>query len=198
MDSEIYRYLMDFGFLGILAIAFAEKLIPILPSYLMLEFLGATQASTFANLAIPISASACGSMLGAMFWYCVGRHAGRETIERLIARFGRYFFLSVIRYEGLVKAYVDNQFWTTLVAQTIPTIRIFLAVPAGVLKLDLRSFLPATGLGILLWNTPLIIFGYVLRGTQFDLIQIGLTVVAVLLLVEITVGLTVRRVKSRQ
>jgi membrane protein DedA with SNARE-associated domain len=198
METEFYLPLLDLGFFGIVVLAFAEKLIPVLPSYFMLVFLGATQASSLAGLTMLTSATACGSLLGAIFWYSVGRISGRENVEMLVARYGGYVFLPEIRYRQLAKAYADHQFWTTLIAQTIPTLRIFLAVPAGVLKLDLMSFIPATGLGILVWNTPLISVGYMMRDAQLHLLSLGLRVIVVLLLAEIAIVLSVHGFRHLQ
>ncbi|RZS77637.1 alkaline phosphatase [Phyllobacterium myrsinacearum] len=196
MDSPLYASLLDMGLLGIVVLAFAEKLIPVLPSYLMLVFLGATYVSDVPDLIVLVLATVCGSTLGALFWYGIGRLAGKERTDALAARFGRYIFLPVTRYRAMANAYETNQFWVTLVAQTIPTIRIFLAMPAGVLRLKLQGFLPATILGIFVWNTPLVGLGFLLRQSERDPLQMGVTVVGAILLGELAVGLIFRRVRG--
>lgn len=196
MDSPLYVSLLDLGLLGIVALAFAEKLIPVLPSYLMLVFLGATYVQSVPELVGLVLATVCGSTLGALFWYGIGRLAGKERTNALVARFGRYIFLPAVRYRAMANAYETNQFWITLVAQTIPTIRIFLAMPAGVLRLKLTGFLPATILGICIWNTPLVVLGFMLRQSEFDPLQMGIIVVGAILLGELAVGLIFRRVRG--
>lgn len=91
MDSPLYASLLDMGLLGIVALAFAEKLIPVLPSYLMLVFLGATYVSGVPELIVLVLATVCGSTLGALFWYGIGRLAGKERTDALVARFGAIF-----------------------------------------------------------------------------------------------------------
>lgn len=196
MGSPLYQSMLDMGLLGIVALAFAEKLIPVLPSYLMLVFLGATYVSDLPELIVLILATVCGSTLGALFWYGIGRLAGRECTDTLVARFGRYIFLPVARYRAMANAYETNQFWITLVAQTIPTTRIFLAMPAGVLRLKLQGFLPATILGIFIWNTPLVVLGFVLRQSESDPLQMGIAVVGAIILGELAIGLIFRRARG--
>ena len=80
-----------------------------------------------------------------------------------------------------------------MVSQTIPTARIYLALPAGVIGLSLAPFVMATLLGTLAWNAPLITAGYLLQGTGWSPGMVGLAVAVILLSVEAVVFLVVTR-----
>jgi alkaline phosphatase len=93
MADTIYTPLLYGGFLSIVALALAEKLVPVIPSYALLIFLGTTHASDTKGFISTVAASALGSMLGTLVWYGVGRLAGRNRIEVWIDKGGRYVFL---------------------------------------------------------------------------------------------------------
>ena len=114
------------------------------------------------------------------------------SIENLVARYGKYIFFRPSLYGRLTNAYRSNHFWVTLIGQTLPTVRIYLALPAGVLKLEPRAFLAATSLGTLIWNMPFLSLGYALRGSGHDPVSIGFWVAVVLIAAEFAILLGFR------
>jgi membrane protein DedA with SNARE-associated domain len=173
------------GFVGVALVALAEKLIPIVPSYVLLVFLGMTMVSDPRDLALTVVATTIGSTLGGMFWYGLGRAVGAQRMEVLVSRFGRYGFLSLSLYQRMTRAYLRNRFWVTLVGQVVPTVRIYLSLPAGVLGIALQEFLAATLAGALVWNACLLTLGYTLRNGDHDPVSVGLMVITGLVLSEL-------------
>lgn len=182
---------MSFGLIGIGLLALAEKFIPVFPSYVLLMVLGMT-ATDGADLVGMIAATSIGSVIGAISWYGLGRMLGGERIEAFVTRFGKYVLLKPPLYQRLTGAYRSNHFWVTLLGQTLPTVRIYLALPAGVLGLELKAFLAATSLGTLIWNMPFLSLGYALRGDGQDAMQVGYWVAAGLIASEVAILLVVR------
>lgn len=178
--------LLSFGLLGIGCLAVVEKFVPLFPSYVLLMFLGMT-VSDSATLAMTILVTTVGSVIGAIGWYGLGRALGSQRIETLVARFGKYVFLRPTLYGRLTNAYRSNHFWVTLIGQTLPTVRIYLALPAGVLRLEPRAFLVATSLGTLIWNMPFLSLGYALRGSDRDPVSIGFWVAMALIAAEFAI-----------
>jgi membrane protein DedA with SNARE-associated domain len=118
--------------------------------------LGMIAASGPGDLAVTVAASATGSTLGAFGWYCLGLALGQQRIEALIGRFGQFIFLKPVLYHRMADAYTRHHFWVTLVGQTIPAVRVYLSIPAGVLQLAILNFLGATLIGSLIWSGPLL------------------------------------------
>lgn len=110
----------------------------------------------------------------------------------MVARYGKYVFLRPSLYGRLTNAYRSNHFWVTLIGQTLPTARVYLALPAGVLRLEPRAFLAATSLGTLIWNMPFLSLGYALRDSDRDPASIGFWVAIVLIATELTILLGLR------
>lgn len=190
-NSSTIATLMSFGLAGIGCLAIVEKFVPLFPSYVLLMFLGMT-VSDSTTLTMTIMVTTVGSVIGAVGWYGLGRALGSQRIENLIARYGKFIFLRPSLYGQLTSAYRSNHFWVTLIGQTLPTVRIYLALPAGVLKLEPRAFLAATSLGTLIWNTPFLSLGYALRGSSHDPVSIGFWVAVTLIAAEFAILLGFR------
>jgi membrane protein DedA with SNARE-associated domain len=190
-NSSTIATLLSFGLAGIGCLAIVEKFVPLFPSYVLLMFLGMT-VSDSTTLTMTIMVTTVGSVIGAVGWYGLGRALGSQRIENLVARYGKFIFLRPSLYGQLTSAYRSNHFWVTLIGQTLPTVRIYLALPAGVLKLEPRAFLAATSLGTLIWNTPFLSLGYALRGSSHDPVSIGFWVAVTLVAAEFAILLGFR------
>lgn len=199
MDSLPFaQTLIACGLAGIVGLTAAEKFVPILPSYVMLIFLGMTVVTHPASLVLTIVAATIGSTVGALGWYGIGRAIGGFRVERLVNRFGRLVFLSPELYRKLSEAYRRHHFWVTLIGQTIPTARIYLALPAGVIGLAFPGFLTATVIGTLVWNAPLITVGYLLRDSGADPLTIGAATLGIILAVEGTILVALKLGRGRR
>src|SRR5215471_3051219 len=74
--SSYLAAMLAWGFLGAGCLALMEKLIPIVPSYLLLVFLGMTRVSNAGELMTTILMTTIGSTTGAMCWFVLGRTIG--------------------------------------------------------------------------------------------------------------------------
>ncbi|QND54545.1 DedA family protein (plasmid) [Phyllobacterium sp. 628] len=165
--------LLGYGFCGVICLAVLEKFVPLFPSYLLLMLLGMTILD-IQGLGFTILATTTGSVIGAMCWYCIGKSLGADRVAGAVDRYGRYLFVSPQFYSRLTGAYRRNHFWVTLTGQMIPAVRIYLALPAGILRLDFLTFSLATFAGSLLWNAPFLCLGYTIRASHYDPVEVGL------------------------
>jgi membrane protein DedA with SNARE-associated domain len=193
MESLPYASLLGYSLAGVAAVGLIEKFIPVMPSYVMLVLFGMTLVGDNADLSAIILCSAAGSIIGGFVWYSFGRLIGPERTDRFVARFGRYFFLSPDLYERLSNAYERNHFWVTTIGQVVPTARIYLALPAGVIGLPLAPFFIATAIGTLAWNGPLITLGYLLQNSGWSPVTAGTIAVVSLITIEAIVIFAVFR-----
>ncbi len=180
------------GLVAIVALALLEKLIPVLPSYVLLIGIGMVAVSGAEMLGPVIAAATLGSTLGGLIWYGLGRSLGAGRVEELVGRWGRWIFLSPALYRRLTDSFRRFQFRIVLIGQTIPTVRIYLALPAGVLALPMRSFIAATFIGTIFWNAPLITVGWLLRNSGRDPVSVGFVVLAIIVAVEAAFLIVVR------
>ena len=93
MPQSIVDLLMSAGLAGVAFLAFAEKYVPIIPSYVMLAAFGALGDRMEGGIVATVVAATIGSVVGAVGWYWVGRVLSERT-ERFVARRGRYILLT--------------------------------------------------------------------------------------------------------
>jgi membrane protein DedA with SNARE-associated domain len=172
--------------------ALVEKFIPVLPSYVLFPAVG-MGAHGVGDLLLRCLVAAVGSLGGALGWYLLGAGIGAGRVRRLVERHGRWVLLSPVLYERMSVAYRRRPFAITLLGQLVPTVRIFQALPAGVLRLPLRPFLVATAIGSLGWIVPLATAGHVLRLYGWSAAEAGLALLAALVAIEGTAVLLMRR-----
>lgn len=180
------------GLLGVFCIASVEKIFPAPPSHIVLLFLGMTAAPGLDRLELLLLVTVAGSTLGSLFWYAMGRRLGEARAQALVGRFGKYVFLPLSTYRKLADAYRRKAFAASLVAQLIPTVRNYLGIGAGALRLPVLAFASATLLGAMIWNSAFLLIGYLMRGSDHNPVSIGFRIIAIVVLVEATFFLVLR------
>jgi membrane protein DedA with SNARE-associated domain len=177
--------------------ALIEKFIPIMPSYVLYPMIGIGAEDGWALAARCLLATA-GSMGGAVAWYWLGAWVGEQRTLALVERHGRWLLLSPALYSRLMADYRRKPGGLTFLGQLIPTVRIFQALPAGVLRLPLASFLVATALGSLCWIALLAGAGHLLHRQGWEAAEAGLTVLGAMVAIEVGAALLVRALKRRR
>lgn len=97
-----------------------------------------------------------GSTLGSLPFYYVGYYGGRP----IIARWGRYFFISEDDLTKGEKFFARWGTYAVFFGRMVPLVRTFVSVPAGVARMNLKVFLLYTLGGSTLWATLLAFVGY--------------------------------------
>jgi membrane protein DedA with SNARE-associated domain len=183
---------LGLGLFGVFCLAFTEKILPVPPSHVLLLFLGMTAAPDGATLAILLVVTTLASFAGCLVWYGVGRRIGFDRADRLIERVGKYVFLRPATYRRLGQSYRRNHVWVSLLAQFIPTVRNYLPIAAGALRLPALPFAIATLLGAGIWNAGFLLAGYLMRGSGQDTFAVGLRIIVVVVVLETAFMLALR------
>ncbi|OYW46344.1 MAG: hypothetical protein B7Z08_02525 [Sphingomonadales bacterium 32-68-7] len=182
-----------YGLLGAFLLALAERLVPVVPSYGLFIFLGSTLAERPIDLVPLILLTTLASTLGAIGWYGIGYALGEERTHRAVVRYGRFVWLKEPLYLSLAARYERNAFVATFVGQTIPVVRCYLSLPAGILALPLATFALAVFLGSALWVGGFIGMGYGLHTLGWDPVRATILAVIGLILIEGAVVWVLRR-----
>lgn len=128
-----------------------------------------TFASPYLDLSISILAGLLGSIAGAFFNYWFA-----AKLEPFLRKYGKWFLIS---HESLDKAYkVFNEYGaaTTFVCRLIPVIRQLISIPAGLARMDIKTFTIFTGLGAGIWTAILAGTGFWLGKTAGDITYLEL------------------------
>jgi membrane protein DedA with SNARE-associated domain len=97
-----------------------------------------------------------GSLLGALFFYFVGRALGPRRSHAFLDRLPLVETADVDRTFAWFEKHGRS---AVFLGRMVPIVRSFISVPAGVVRMPLGQFLLFTAGGSLIWNTVLIILG---------------------------------------
>jgi membrane protein DedA with SNARE-associated domain len=168
--------------LGPLGVGFSillETVIPPIPSEAVLGAAGVL-IDTPMDFFLVVLFATIGSVLGAIFFYYVGRALGPRRSHAFLDR------LPLVETEDVDKTFE----WferhgraAVFFGRMVPIVRSFISVPAGVVRMPFGQFLLYTAAGSLIWNTLLVTLGWLARDfIEANLHYLDYVVVAVVVL----------------
>lgn len=163
-----------------------ENLFPPLPSELFLPLAGFTASRGGMSLIAAIVWTTAGSLLGALALYYVGALLGRDRVRAIVSKLPLVDVSDVDRTE---EWFAKHGAKAVFFGRMIPLFRSLISIPAGIERMPLPKFLLLTGLGSLIWNTALIMAGFLL-GEQWHLVEeyLGFVSTGVLVLAGIAIA----------
>ena len=159
-QGGITGFLLDLvdklGPVGVGLAILLETVIPPIPSEAVLGAAGVLIRRGDMNVVWVVVCATIGSLLGAIFFYWLGRLLGPRRSHAFLDR------LPLVETED-----VDRTFeWferhgrsAVFFGRMVPIVRSFVSVPAGVVKMNFWQFLLYTAGGSLIWNSVLIGLG---------------------------------------
>jgi membrane protein DedA with SNARE-associated domain len=145
--------------LGAVGVGFAillETVVPPIPSEAVLGLAGVLINDGRMNVVPVVLFATLGSILGALFFYYVGRALGPRRSHAFLDR------LPLVETEDVDKTFA----WferhgrpAVFFGRMVPIVRSFISVPAGVVRMPLGQFLLFSAGGSLIWNSVLIGLG---------------------------------------
>ena len=154
------------GYLGIVLLMFVENVFPPIPSEIIMPLAGYMVAQDKLSLVGIVIAGTCGSVIGALPLYYLGRRMGEERLKEFADRHGRWLTLSREDLDGAKRWFDRHGGTAVLFCRLIPGIRSLISIPAGIGKMNLVPFLIYTAIGAAVWTTLLAYLGYFL-GSNF-------------------------------
>jgi membrane protein DedA with SNARE-associated domain len=174
-----------------------ENLFPPLPSEVILPLAGFTASKGELVLWQVLLWTTVGSVAGALALYGLGALLGRERMHALVAK------IPLVKTEDVRKTedwFADHGRKTVFFGRMIPIFRSLISIPAGVERMPLPTFVVFTAMGSFLWNTLLVMGGYLL-GEQWSLVEtyVGVITYVVIGLVVLAIAVFVwKRLAERR
>jgi len=196
MFDWVTHAMQQSGYIGIVLLMFAENLFPPIPSEVIMPLAGFTAARGEFNIYLVVLAGTLGSVLGALFWYFVGRWLGCERIKRQAVRHGRWLTVSPEEVDNAAAWFRRHCGKAVFLGRLVPTVRTLISVPAGIAGMDLGLFLLYSTLGTVIWTTLLAVAGYLLE-SQYQQVATYLNPVANIIFVLIVLWYLYRVVTFR-
>lgn len=148
---------VGYGIAGLVAVAFVERFIPVIPSSAMLVTIGAAAADGHWLAWEAVLATAVGGSLGWILSFLMVQRFGVARSTPLLLALGA----SPQRIEGWLEAAAKNRMGIALLLQLLPTARILAPLIAVVPGKRRRDVHMASFVGIATWNAVFIGAGYV-------------------------------------
>jgi membrane protein DedA with SNARE-associated domain len=135
------------GYAGIAALMALESACIPIPSEVILPFAGYLVSTGRFDLWLVAIIGALGCNIGSTIAYAVGYAGGRPLVDR----FGRYILLDQAELTRVETFFARYGAVTVLVSRMLPVIRTYIALPAGIARMNFWTFQAYTFIGSLPW-----------------------------------------------
>jgi len=166
MSEWVVTLIDQGGYTGVFLLMFLETVFPPIPSEVIMPLAGVRASHGPMSLFGVIVSGTAGAMVGNLFWYFAARVFGIERFKPLIEGYGRWLTLDWYDIEKAERLFGRFGYVVVFVGRLLPTIRSIVSIPAGLLKMRLRSFFIWSTIGTAAWSSALAIAGWVL-GRRF-------------------------------
>ncbi|MGB9878037.1 MAG: DedA family protein [bacterium] len=158
--GEIGRFIINtidaMGYPGVfLLMVLSSSAVP-LPSEIVMPFSGVLVGKGRFNLFLISLCGATGSLLGSLLLYLIGSYLGRA----FLLRYGKYFLFSPSELSRAERFFWCYGWVALFFGQFIPLIRSYIALPAGLGKLNIGITSATCFTGSLLWSFSLAFLGF--------------------------------------
>jgi membrane protein DedA with SNARE-associated domain len=173
ITSHLESLIGDHGLYAVFLLMFVDAVLPA-ASELVMVYAGALAAGAFSSQSVVLFgktldsgwpaylavalAGTIGYTLGAILGWAIGFYGGRPYVER----HGRWLHLDaekLARAEAWFERYGD---WAVLIGRVTPVIRSFVAIPAGIARMNLGRYVIFTAIGSAIWCFALAGIGWAL------------------------------------
>lgn len=158
LATFVISVISKIGYSGIILLMGIESACIPLPSEIILPFSGYLVYQGQLNLWLVALAGGLGSVLGSLIAYYLGFIGGR----RLVERYGRYVLISRRDLTMADRWFERYGVLTILVGRMLPVVRTFIALPAGIARMEIKRFVIYTFIGSFIWCLGLVEVGVIL------------------------------------
>lgn len=166
LASWVVSFIGFFGYAGVFVLMLLESCgIPI-PSEIIMPFSGYLVTLGRLSFWPVVFIGALGNLAGSLAAYWIGSRGGRPLIEK----YGRYMLISGHDLDRADRWFSRYGNATVFFGRLLPVVRTYISFPAGVAKMDLKTFSLYTFAGALPWSVLFTWLGLAL-GSRWDSIR---------------------------
>jgi membrane protein DedA with SNARE-associated domain len=195
MDDWVIRVVQRMGYWGIALLTLLENVFPPIPSEVIMPLAGFVSAQGRMSLGWAIAAGSCGSLLGATFWYFVGRKIGRDRLRWWVEAHGKWLTLRTEDIDRAQEWFGRHGGAAVFIGRLVPGLRTWISVPAGLNRMGFWPFALYSAAGTVVWTGFLTVAGYVLEN-KFEQVDKYVGPVSTALIVLIVVWYLWRLVRQ--
>lgn len=153
------NFIYEYGLMAMFLLILLEYACFPVSSEIVLPFSGAVASLNGIAFPIILLTSIIAGMIGVSICYFLGRLGGTSILERIMKKFPK-------TQKGITSSMERFQHYGTIavcVGRVIPICRTYISFVAGAAKQSYTTFIFASTIGIIVWNTFLIGLGYLCR-----------------------------------
>jgi membrane protein DedA with SNARE-associated domain len=152
--KTILEWMMSNGYLGLF---FFGILNFVIPSEVILPFAGYLVSQKKLDFALVILAALAGNIIKTSAFFWLGRIFGKG----FLIKYKRWTHIDQGSIDFAKLRFEHYGYWIIIPGQFIPYFRRFISAPAGLLKLDYKTFMLFNSTGVALWFGFLATLGFV-------------------------------------
>lgn len=161
------QFVLDWGYLGVFVMMMFESTAVPIPAEVVIPPAAYWASQGHFNLPAIVIVATLGSWAGSAISYWVAWKLGRPLVER----YGRYVLLSKHKIDAADQWFEAYGAGGIFVARLLPGIRHVISIPAGMFKMNFRTFSIMTVIGAGVFNGALAWFGVRVLGDQPQLMK---------------------------
>ena len=158
----LITFINQIGYFGIFIGMFLESTLVPIPSELIMIPAGIAAAQGGINIYVVTFVGTLGNIFGAIFSYFLAASIGRP----LLLKIGKYFFVKESTIQKIEAFFKNHGPISVFIGRLLPGFRHFISLPAGIAKMNLKSFCFYTSLGSAIWTSCLAALGFFIGENQ--------------------------------
>lgn len=144
---------------GIAVLSALDNMFSVIPIDLVLPLVGYSATQGAINIFAAIAWATAGSVAGSLVLHTLGARLGRDRARTLLTKIPGIKAASIDRAETWFARHGAK---AVVFGRMLPGIRTLISLPAGVERMPLPKFVLLTTIGSLMWNSTLLVAGYLL------------------------------------
>lgn len=168
MDVNVFmQYFVSYGPIAIFVIVLLEYMnIPGFPAGIIMPLAGICAARGELNFVSAMVITVAAGLTGSIILYGLGRGGGEVFLKKYYRRFPKQQEI----IEKKIRYLQEKGGIGIFVSKMIPMVRTLISIPAGVIKMDFKSYVISSTLGIAVWNLVFVGAGYVFGDAVFAIL----------------------------
>lgn len=158
----IIALITKFGYLGVaIAMAIESACIP-LPSEIIMPFSGYFVSQGNLEFWPVVLAAGIGGVIGSVIAYAIGYYGGETAVRSVIRKYGKYVLVHEYELDEAEEWFRKHGEAITFFSRLLPIIRTFISLPAGIAKMNFKTFVFYAFVGTVIWCAALAYVGVML------------------------------------
>ncbi len=163
--------LEKYGYISLFLLMVLENVFPPIPSEIILTFGGFMTAITYLSVPGVIIVGTCGSFIGGLILYYIGRILTPKRLSKLLeSKWVKWLHFQSSDVYKTQDWFLKHGKKAVFLGRLVPMIRSLISIPAGMAQMPFFTYSLFSLLGTLLWDTILVLLGTYL-GAKWSLIS---------------------------